>query len=108
MLVVRAELKTRGTITWISVLVYSMLTSAALGSSGLAEGAQTWGGGGALFIYTALSAVLRTTSLALAKKCILGWQYNEKLIIPLTSSSTRSANFIVQNSNLNCGFLGGY
>ena len=32
-------------------------------------------------------------------------QYSEKLTVPLTSSSARSATFIVQNSNLNRGFL---
>ena len=70
----------------------------------MAEGAQTWGA--RIFIYVALSAALRATSLALAQKCILGCQYREKLTIPLTSSSTRSATLTVQNSNINCGFLG--
>ena len=49
----------------------------------------------ALYIYNALSA---------AQKCILDWQYSERLTIPLTSSSIGSATFIVQNSNMNCGF----
>ena len=41
-------------------------------------------------------------------KCISGSRYNEKLTIYLTSSSTRSSTFIIQNYNLNCGFEGKY
>ena len=42
---------------------------------------------------------LRAALLALNQKCILGKQYIEKLTIPLISSSTRSATFVVQNFN---------
>ena len=93
----------RGYNTIIYILYLSVIHDIMPPNAGVAEGAQTWGGHFWIFIYTALSA-LRATSLAHAQKCILGRQYSEKRTIPLTSSSIRLATFIVQNSNLNCGF----